>query len=141
MPRELLEGSIMLWNPATIILDHLFSTPQSVIACFKSIGAEMSSFVTNVYGLHNLNGKIDFLNSLQGLEQNVGSNFWILGGDFKTISSLEEKKGGTNGIEGENDSFHSLIQDKISLISILSMEFCHGMIDEGEIKIISFILD
>jgi hypothetical protein len=66
-------------------------------------------FITNVYGPQQLNDKYDFLSSLQNLAELIEPHFWIPGGDFNLISSLEKKEEGVRRLDSDSEAFNSLI--------------------------------
>lgn len=73
--------------------------------------------MTNVYGPFQPNHKAAFLEEVCSTQEWVGTHFWIIGGDFNIIRSLEEKKGGARSLSNVSSTFNKLIEE-LQLVDI-----------------------
>ena len=79
-------------------------------ARFHVLGTTVKGVITNVYGPFQMTHKQAFLDELQSLKEWVGMDHWIIGGDFKLIRSLEEKKGGISTLSSSNATFNKVTE-------------------------------
>ena len=78
--------------------------------------------MTNVYGSQGAGDKRDFLLSLRRLrEEGMANAHLVVGGYFKFITSLEEKKGERRRLEEECETFRETIED-LGLVGIITRE-------------------
>jgi exonuclease III len=102
-------GLAMLWNPTTMLLDGVFTSEWTITTSFRLIGSNKQGYITNVYGPPRLGDKEAFLHHLVWIANHIGSQRWILRGDFNMITGLEEKRGGTHTLGNENEIFNHTI--------------------------------
>jgi hypothetical protein len=65
----------------------------------------------------HLNKEARFFENLEGLKEIVQNHKWILGGDFKIILSLAEKRGGIHRLENDSEGYKNCIE-ALSLVDI-----------------------
>ena len=87
-------GLGLLWNPNLVSITNLVGSRNMISTCFHIIGTAVRGVITNVYGPFQVAQKPAFLEELTTLRGWVGSNHWIISGDFNLIRTLEEKKQG-----------------------------------------------
>jgi exonuclease III len=104
-------GLALLWNPDKILVWNFFYTKHNISTEFQPLGEETTWFITNVYGPQQLGEKLQFLQQLQHIVELTHPHFWLMGGDFNLITSLEEKKGGLRRLDLKHLAFKEFIQD------------------------------
>jgi exonuclease III len=115
-------GLKMLWNPATVLLDVFFTSKWTITASFSLIGSNKLGYIMNVYGPTRPGDKEAFLHHLEWISNHIGSQRWILGGDFNMITGLEEKKGGTRTLGNDSEHFNCII----GLLKLIDVETDNG---------------
>jgi exonuclease III len=112
----------VLWNLVTVLLDEFFSSNWTITTSFHLIGSNKHDFIMNVYGPTIPGDKEAFLHHLEWIANHIGTQRWILGGDFNMIIGLEEKKGGTCMLGNDNEKFHRTI----GLLNLIDIETDNG---------------
>jgi exonuclease III len=110
-------GFAILWNPTTVLLDNFFTSKWTITASFRLIGSNKQGYITNVYGPPRPGDKEAFLQHLEWIAEHLGTQRWILGGDFNMITGLEEKKGGHRSLGNDNINFNDTI-GRLKLIDV-----------------------
>ena len=83
-----------------------------ILAQFQFLGTTMRGVMTNVYGTFQTNHKVTFLEEIHSIQEWVGTDIWVIGGDFNIIKSLEEKKvGAVRSLSNASSTFNKLIED------------------------------
>ena len=96
-------GLGVLWNPNLVSITNLYATRYMISTRFHVLGTTVRGVITNVYGLFQSNHKLAFPEEICSIEEWVGKEYWVIGGEFNLIRSLEEKKGG--GVIPEQHQF------------------------------------
>ena len=104
-------GLGILWNPNQVSLTNFVASRNMLSGHFHILGTSIRGVVTNVYGPFQLARKTAFLEEIRNMEEWVGEDYWLMGGDFNLIRSMEEKKGGIRVITGTNHAFNRVIED------------------------------
>lgn len=103
-------GSIgILWNPKEVSLENYLAYEFSLSAKFHIIGTRVRGVLTNVYGTYIAGRKNDFFKSLGTTHTWVGYWHRVIGGDFKLICNLEEKKEGHRALSNFSEIFNEKI--------------------------------
>ena len=87
-------GLGVLQNPNQVSVTNVYATRYMISAQFQVLGTSVRGVMTNVYGPFQPNHKATFLDEIRSIQEWVGTDLWVIGGDFNIIRSLEEKKGG-----------------------------------------------
>jgi len=74
-----------------------------MIVRYRAIGSNKEGVITNVYGLNSPHEKDEVLSNISNLGDIVGHERWIIGGDFKIILSLDEKRGHIKRMEKDTE--------------------------------------
>ena len=85
-------GLVVLQNPSEILFDNQVSMHFTLLGHFIHIGTRDWALLSNFYGTHIQGEKDDFLQIIGKLRNICLDELWIIGGDLKLITSLEEKK-------------------------------------------------
>jgi len=86
------------------------------------IGAGGTGYLTNVYGPNAPGERLEFLKSLEWINQTIQDKPWIVDGDFNMIKSLSEKRGGRSIIEPSQLDF----MDFINRCGLVDVETVNG---------------
>jgi hypothetical protein len=82
------EEIAILWNPATVILEKIYSTTWTLLDHYLAIGSSKEGVLANAYGAQIPQEKDNFLKNLSTLGNLLGQERWIIGGYFNIILSL-----------------------------------------------------
>ena len=63
--NKVVVGFGILWNPKEVSLYNFSATQHSLSAAFHILGTNIWGFITNVYGPHREEHKMQFLDSLR----------------------------------------------------------------------------
>jgi len=85
-------------------------TKWTIYTTYRAIGSDREGFLTNVYGSNAPSKKSVFLKSVEGLYEITQEKWWILGGYFNIILSLEENHGAHHHLENDGEVFKHLIE-------------------------------
>ena len=88
-------GILTIWNPQKIDMIDVEASRNYLSVFIRPVGDKEIYLVTNVYGPQRMEGKLLFLDSLKKLRERHATIPWILGGDFNMITTLLEKKRGS----------------------------------------------
>eukprot|EP00253_Pinus_taeda_P033811 PITA_33811 len=113
-------GIAILWNPNEIILDNWSCMNGSITGLGRIVGTPQQVIITGVYGPPSSGRREQFINSFKTIRRLYPEAAWIIGGDFKLIRSLDEKKGGLRRRDHFMDSFNDLIEE-LRLVDIQSI--------------------
>jgi hypothetical protein len=138
---DIVGGLSIPLNPNSILLENFFTSNWSISTSFRVISSNKKVFLTNVYGPVTQRDKEPFMQNLEWIGNHIGNNHWILGGEFKFICNLEEKKGGIKILDNDNIHFQSMIY-KMRLIDIKTQKGpCTWTNIRSNIEQVSFQLD
>ena len=62
--------------------------------------------MTNMYGPFQPRHRLAFLEEIHSIQEWVGKEYSVIGGDFSLIRSLEEKKGGVHSLSNISSVFN-----------------------------------
>jgi hypothetical protein len=82
-------GLTIISNPTSVIFDQPFSIASTLSTRYRAIGSNKESVLINAYGPQNNQEKYLSMNSLSYLGELTGQKYWILGGYFNFILTLE----------------------------------------------------
>jgi hypothetical protein len=72
---------------------------------FRVIGSNKEGMITNAYGPQSAQDKDLFMGRIATIKMLLGSQNWLIGGDFNIILTLEEKIGGTKRLDQDSGKF------------------------------------
>jgi exonuclease III len=121
---SIIGGLAILWNTNSVFLENFLATRWSITTDYRLIGSNKPGHMTNVYGPASPREKQAFLRNLDYLSSLTQHDRWIIGGDFKIIRSLEEKKGGSGRLDRDSSDFNDLI-DNLNLIDLETIKGIH----------------
>ena len=101
----------MLWNPNMVSITNICASRHLISTQFHILRTTIEGVITNVYGPFQLAQKPTFLEEIHNTKEWVGREYWIIGGDFNIVRSLEEKKGGVRTLSNISASFNKLIEE------------------------------
>lgn len=110
-------GLGILWNPNLVNLTNFVASRSMLSACFHILDTSVRGVITNVYGPFQLARKTAFLDEIRNMQEWVGQDHWLIGGDFNLIQSLEEKKGGI-GTQSEISSAFNMVIEDLHLVDV-----------------------
>ena len=85
-------GLVIIWNPEEVLFENLISFPRILSGMFRLIGSEERILISGVYGPHIPRERKKFRQNMQAIRRILPGTLWIIGGDFKMITSLSEKE-------------------------------------------------
>lgn len=112
-------GLGIIWNPKKVTLTYLVNNNNWLCASIQSLKSDTQFILINVYGPNNIIGKKIVWAKLSTVISKFKDSPIILGGDFNTILSLNEKVGGIQQLSPSSIEF-KLWVDKLSLLEIPS---------------------
>jgi hypothetical protein len=115
--QQMVGGILTLWNPQVMNLIVVEATRHTLSVNMQIIGNTEMILCTNVYGPQMLEEKRRMLLDLEDLKSHSNNHHWILVGDFNTITSLVEKKGGTRRLDRDAKEFLTFI-DTTKMVDI-----------------------
>ena len=83
-------GLGVLWNLNLVSITNLCATCYMILGRFQVLGTTMRGVITNIYGPFQPSHKSTFLEEIRSIQEWVGKEYWVIGGDFNLIRSLEE---------------------------------------------------
>ncbi|XP_020272601.1 uncharacterized protein LOC109847772 [Asparagus officinalis] len=98
----------ILWDYESLSIQNVISTEQFITFSIESRYGKFSSLCTIVYALNQMSSRKILWRKLLEYKQNV-TGPWIIGGDFNTIASSEEKIGGLPVSEADTEDFQNFI--------------------------------
>ena len=110
-------GLGIVWNPRKVSLNYLVSKDNWLCANIQSLKSETKFVLINVYGPNNTLGKKTVWAELGSVISEHKDSPIVLGGDFNTILSLNEKVGGAQNLSLSSTEFKSWI-DEFNLLEI-----------------------
>lgn len=102
-------GLAIIWNPKELYLQDFHASHFFIQSTFHIIGTNSHGHLSNVYFPQELQKKLDMLETISELNANKCFPFWICGGDFNIITSLEEKSGGRQRMDEDSYSLKDFI--------------------------------
>lgn len=85
-------GMAITWNRSKVNMTQLWTTKGTIIGNFDYFGTSVIGYVTNVYRSHQTTEKLQLIDDLNHCATLTTGSHWIVGGNYKMIKSLEEKK-------------------------------------------------
>ena len=110
-------GLGIIWNSRKVAITYIRNNNNWLCACVQSLKSDTKFILINVYGPNNMIGKKAVWDELSTVITEFKDSPMILGGDFNTILSLDEKVGGTQHLFLSAIKFKLWI-DKNSLLEI-----------------------
>lgn len=99
------------WNPVFVKADLISSSDQQITCRINHVNTLHPFIVTLVYGLNFAGDRAMTWNELRGLHFSVGSDPWLLIGDFNAVRRLNERSNHDNFDHTAAASFNSCIED------------------------------
>eukprot|EP00253_Pinus_taeda_P028760 PITA_28760 len=103
-------GLATIWDIKEIQMLSAEANKHFLAVDFQPIDNSGSFLCINIYSPQKLEDKINFLNALTKLINRHPSSKCILGGDFNTITTLLEKKGGLRKLNRDAEAFTGFIE-------------------------------
>ncbi|XP_020270722.1 uncharacterized protein LOC109845882 [Asparagus officinalis] len=100
----------ILWDNDSLIIHNAILSEQYITLSVESRDGKFSSICTFVYALNQMPNRRILWRKLLEYKHNV-SGPWIIGGDFNTIASYEEKIGGLPVLETDTEDFQSFLNN------------------------------
>ncbi|XP_020245216.1 uncharacterized protein LOC109823347 [Asparagus officinalis] len=98
----------ILWDSDIFNVQVLSSTDQHITCTIDSKNGKFSSLCTIVYAQNQMANRKTLWRDLLALKNNVNGP-WVIGGDFNTISSYDEKIGGIPVSDTDIEDFQNFI--------------------------------
>ncbi|XP_020243171.1 uncharacterized protein LOC109821392 [Asparagus officinalis] len=84
---------------------------SNVRSSMKSFDGKLDCVISSIYGFNHLYARKVLWSDLKPIHQTVGSTPWLLCGDFNSITSNEEKIGGSMLTDFDTEDFRAFIND------------------------------
>ena len=97
--------------PGRGLLNKLLGDMFLLVCVFSDRNTTIKGVLTNVYGPSIFPKKVSFLQTMSWAARWVGDKQRIIGGDFNLITSLGEKKGGSQVLGATSESFKEFIEE------------------------------
>ena len=110
-------GLTIIWNPKKVDIVCLEQGCNWISVNVQSLRSDLKFILVNTYGPNNLAGKKQVWNELSSLFWKYKEARIVIGGDFNSIISLNEKRGG------------------LAQLSRSSLHFLNWIVDQGLIDI------
>ncbi|KAJ6377597.1 hypothetical protein OIU76_026551 [Salix suchowensis] len=99
---------VVFWNPSTVSVDMVSSSPQGLHVCVRSLVSQISFHITFVYGLHTIVARRSLWDSLRAW---CPPSPWMILGDFNSLLSQDDKLNGSAVSMYETADFHRCCLD------------------------------
>jgi len=119
---------VVLWNPSTVYVDLIDSSPQALHISIRSLANHHSFVATSVYGYNTIIARTLPWDSLRTW---APASPWIVMGDFNSILSQDGKHNGHPGSSYEVSDFREYCSD----LGLFDMNYtgCHYTWSNGTI--------
>ena len=102
-------GLGILWNPKKVVVLYLEHSYNWMCVNVQSLKSDLKFILVNIYGLVCQIGKKIVWDEVSSLFSKYKDNIIALGGDFNTIISLDEKRGGIQHLSRSSLDFKGWI--------------------------------
>ncbi|GLJ26360.1 hypothetical protein SUGI_0507820 [Cryptomeria japonica] len=114
-------GLLLIWKPTISQIERLASEKHWLMAAIKIISSNSSFFLINVYGLVSSTLKWAFWSNLDGIISQFQNEKLFIGGEFNSIRSLTDKRGGIIRLGKSQQEFNVWV-DRNGLLEVESRD-------------------